>query len=63
MIKRLKYHNLFKKKIYDYNDARYMYIIYKDNTKKNSLKVMNVIKVVKMLVDKMLVKYLLNPKC
>ena len=33
------------------------------NTKKNSLKVMNAIKVVKMLVDKMLVKYLLNPKC
>ena len=34
--------------IYDYNDARYMYIKYKDSTKK----VMNVIEVVQMLVDK-----------
>ena len=36
MIKFLKYHNLqFKKWIFDYNDARYMYIKYKDSTKKN----------------------------
>ena len=32
----LKYHNLqFYKWIYDNNDARYMYIKYKDSTKKN----------------------------
>ena len=43
---------LNKKWIYDYNDARYMYIKYKDSTKKNSSKVMNVIEVVQMLVDK-----------
>jgi len=35
-----------------YNDARYMYNKYKDNTNKNLLKVMNVIEVVQMLVDK-----------
>ena len=53
MIKLLKYHNLLSLKwIYDYNDARYMYVKYKDSTKKNSLKVMNVIEVVQLLVDK-----------
>jgi len=34
MIKYLKYYNLlFFKWIYDYNDARYMYIKYIDSTK------------------------------
>ena len=30
---------ILKMEIFDYNDARYMYIKYKDSTKKNSLKV------------------------
>ena len=35
-----------------YNDARYMYNKYKYSTNKNSLKVMNVIEAVQMLVEK-----------